>query len=108
MIAEVVEGKGEAYIPSAWYTCSMGLKRCIKQSVVERWDSDVHLIMKLPLMCQSEVVRNVYVNAINIDGREFVVGFGGKFEPKFRRTHSPSIYDARMESYRRAVNFWDS
>jgi len=108
MIEDVVEAKGEDYVPSSWYTCSMNLKRCIKTAIVERWDNDIHLIMKLPLLCQAEIVKHVYVNAINIDGREFVVGFGGKFQPSLTKKTGGAIWEARTLSYSRAVNFWDT
>lgn len=105
IIGEIVEERGEGWCPPSWYTCSMDLKKCIARAVVERWDEDVHLIMRLPLLCQAEIIKNVYVNSIEIDGRKFVVGLGGKFAKDKLLIRHGEIYDARMESFRRAVNY---
>ena len=108
MIGDVVEEKGDDFIPPSWYTCSINLKRCIARAVVQEWDKNLHFIMKLPLFCEKGIIKSVYVNTIQIDGRPFVVGFGGKFTPnKLRKKHG-GVYEARMKSYSRAVNCWDT
>jgi len=80
IVSQVVDAKGEEYIPSAWYTCSQSLKDAYVKSVAVAWDDDVHIVSRLPVFCGADVIRHVGISTIDIHGREMVVGISGRFD----------------------------
>jgi hypothetical protein len=80
IVSEVIESKGEEYVPTAWYTCSMGLKHAYAQAIASCWDEDLGIVMRLPLLCESGAVRSVGITCIEINGRSVLVGINGKFD----------------------------
>jgi len=85
-VGEVRELKGEEYVPTAWYSASMNLKRAYQRSIVQVWDDEVDLIGRLPLLCQAEVIEHVGLSFVKFGDREYLMGVSGAI--RIRKAYS--------------------
>lgn len=93
-IGRVVELYGEECVPSAWYTCSNDLRDAVKARTVTSWDLGEKVWADLPEMEAEGALVYVKLNAIEIEGRQFIVGLSGKWNKSMLHNAFPEYYNA--------------
>lgn len=105
IVGEIAEAKGEEYIPKAWYTCSIGLKRAFAKSTRMIWDDEVNIMARLPLLSCSGVFSRVYVHTIKLSGRDTLMGIGGQIDRDKARKLAPELYKIASEPGKHAQEY---
>lgn len=100
-IAEIVDRWGDAYVPSAWYTCTNKLRDAVKARVRVSWELGEEIWSELPVMDEKGILKWVRLHQIDIEGRAFTVGMSGKWGLIELAACYPKYYNAGCHSYLR-------
>lgn len=98
IIGEIVEVYGPDVVPSAWYTCSMGLKQLVKANTHRAWEQGETLWGDLPVMQESGALLWLGFHKVQILGRDFLVGCSGKFDLEKLRWYHDEYYSITAQA----------
>jgi hypothetical protein len=98
-IKQVVDEFGEEYLPSQWWSCSQGLKNCIKEHTISSTKQLAEKLLVIARWGVSEYVRYIRVATMSTNRNEYgkanncpeeiVLGYGGLLSSCGFRLFSP-------------------